>query len=92
MMKNGPEMAVAAQTELRVQMLDFSCEHASRIQAPALLLRGELSPKKYYLINDELARCIPHAEQATIPNAAHVLHNHNPEAHDRVVLDFIARH
>lgn len=92
MMKNGREMAVATQTELKVQMLDFSCEDAAKIYAPALLLRGELSPKKYYLINDELARCMPHAQQATIPNAAHVLHSHNPGAHDRLVLDFIARH
>jgi len=91
MMKNGREMGVATQTELKVQMLDFSCEDAAKIHAPALLLRGELSPKKYYLINDELARCMPHAKQATIPNAAHVLHSHNPEAHDRIVLNFIAQ-
>lgn len=91
MMKNGREMGVATQTELKVQMLDFSCEDAAKIHAPALLLRGALSPKKYYLINDELARCMPHAKQATIPNAAHVLHSHNPEAHDRIVLNFIAQ-
>jgi hypothetical protein len=46
----------------------------------------------YYLINDELARCLPYAEQALIEDAAHVLNTHNAEKHDRVVLDFLERH
>ena len=90
MMKNAPEMAVSTRTEFSVHMPDLSCDEAATIEAPTLLLHGANSPRMYFLINDELARCIPYAEQAEIPGAAHVLHNHNPEAHNRVVLDFLA--
>ena len=92
LLPNAPEMAAATRTPLDVQMPDFTCEDAGRITAPTLLLYGGNSPPKYRLINDELYRCLPHAERATIPGAAHVLHNHNPEEHNRVVLDFLARH
>jgi non-heme chloroperoxidase len=92
MMKNALDMKVATHTPFEVHMPDFTCEDAAKIEAPTLLLYGERSPAKYRLINDELARCIPNAEKAVIPSAAHVLHNHNPEEHNRVVLDFLARH
>jgi non-heme chloroperoxidase len=92
MMRNAPEMSAATLAEYDVFMPDFSCEDARKIVQPTLLLRGANSPKMYYLINDELARCIPYSEQALIPDAAHVLNNHNPEAHNHVVLDFLSRH
>jgi pimeloyl-ACP methyl ester carboxylesterase len=92
MLPNGPEMAAAARTPIEVQMVDVTCEDAARIEAPTLLLYGAKSPPKYRLINDELCRCMPHAERAVIPDAAHVLHSQNPEEHNRVVLDFLERH
>jgi non-heme chloroperoxidase len=92
LLPNAREMAAATRTPLEVQMPDFTCEDAARISAPTLLLYGEKSPPKYRLINDELARCMPHTERTAIPDAAHVLHNHNPERHNRVVLDFLSRH
>lgn len=92
MLKDAPELAAAAATPFEHHMPEFSCEDAAKIEAPTLLLLGELSPKKYSLINNELARCIPHAEQAGIPRAAHVLHSQNPEDHNRVALAFLERH
>ncbi len=91
MMKNAPELKAATATEFSVHMPDLTCEDAAKIKAPTLLMRGELSPKMYYLINDELARCMSRAEQALIPGAAHVLHSQNPEAHNEVVLGFLER-
>lgn len=91
MMPNAPEMKVGTETSFEEHMPDLTCEDASRITAPTLLMRGENSPRMYTLINDELARCIPHAEQAVIPDASHVLHNHNPEEHNRVVLGWLGR-
>lgn len=91
-MKDAPELAAAAMTPFEEHMLDFTCQDAARVEAPTLLLHGARSPHMYFLINDELARCLPHAEQAEIPGAAHVLHNQNPEAHNKIVLDFLARH
>jgi pimeloyl-ACP methyl ester carboxylesterase len=92
MMKDAPELGVSMRAGHAAFMPDFTCEDAARIKAPTLLMRGELSPRMYYLVNDELARCMPHAEQALIHGAAHVLHAQNPEEHDRVVLDFLAKH
>jgi pimeloyl-ACP methyl ester carboxylesterase len=91
MMKNAPEMSAATLADYATFMPSFTCADARRIKAPTLLMRGGLSPRMYYLINDELARCIPNAEQALIPNAAHVLHAQNPADHDRTVLAFLAR-
>lgn len=91
MMKDAPELAVATATPFEIHMPPFTCEDAHRIEAPILLMRGENSPSMYTLINDELARCLPHARQTTIPNAAHVLHAQNPQEHDRVVLAFLER-
>ncbi|HYP41106.1 MAG TPA: alpha/beta hydrolase, partial [Chloroflexia bacterium] len=92
MMKNALELSVASMTAKRIHMPDLTCEDAARIEAPTLLMRGEHSPRMYYLINDELARCLPNARQALIPNAAHVLNNHNPDEHNKVVLSFLAQH
>ncbi len=89
MLKDAPELAVATATPFETHMPPITCEDAHRIEAPTLLLRGENSPPMYTLINDELARCLPHAEQAPIPDAAHVLHAQNPQEHDRVVLAFL---
>jgi len=91
MMPNAPEMKVGTETSFDKHMPDLTCEDASRIKAPTFLMRGANSPRMYTLINNELARCIPHAEQVIIPNASHVLHNHNPEEHNRVVLEWLKR-
>ncbi len=92
MMKNAPELAVATRTDYSAQMPPFTCQDAAKIKAPTLLMLGEWSPQAYSYINQELARCIPNVEQATIPRAAHVLHSQNPQAHNQVVLDFLATH
>lgn len=91
MMKNAPELKVATATEFGVHMPELTCEDVAKIEAPTLLMRGGLSPRMYYLINDELARCMPHAEQALIPEAAHVLHSQNPEGHNGAVLGWLGR-
>src|SRR5205823_3843045 len=52
MMKNAPEMSAATLADYSAFMPDFTCEDASRIKAPTLLLRGGNSPQMYHLIND----------------------------------------
>lgn len=92
MMKNAPELKVSTATPFEVHMPDLTCEDLVQITAPVLLMRGEESPRKYYVINDELARCLPHAEQAQIAGAAHILHSQNPQQHNDLVLSFLDRH
>ncbi len=93
MMKDAPEMAVASNSpNYPDRMPDLSCEEIAKVMVPTLLLNGERSPEMYSLINDELASCLSDVERAVIPDAAHVLHSHNPQAHDNVVTDFLGRH
>lgn len=89
MLKDAPELAVATRTPFEEHMPPLTCDDLARIEAPVLLLRGEHSPPMYTLINNEVARCLPHVEQAVIAGASHVLHAHNREEHDRVVLGFL---
>jgi non-heme chloroperoxidase len=70
----------------------FSCADAGRITAPSLLLTGDSSPEMFGLIAEELARCMPGCERATIPNASHLLHGMNPQAYNETVLAFLGRH
>ncbi len=60
----------------------FTSEDATRIDRPALLLNGELSPRLFHLIIDELARCLPRATKTVIPDASHVIHVGNPTAYN----------
>jgi pimeloyl-ACP methyl ester carboxylesterase len=89
MLKDAPELAIATHTPFEVHMPPLTCDDLAHIEAPVLLMRGEHSPHMYTLINNELARCLPRVEQAVIPGASHVLHVHNQEEHDRVVLEFL---
>jgi non-heme chloroperoxidase len=70
----------------------FSCADAGRISAPALLLTGDSSPEMFGLVAEELARCMPGCERATIPNASHLLHGMNPQVYNETVLAFLKRH
>jgi pimeloyl-ACP methyl ester carboxylesterase len=70
----------------------FSCADAGRIGAPSLLLTGDSSPAMFGLVAEELARCMPGCERATIPNASHLLHGMNPRVYSETVLAFLERH
>jgi pimeloyl-ACP methyl ester carboxylesterase len=70
----------------------FTCEDALKIKAPTLLLTGELSPKMFHLITDNLERCIINKERAIISDASHTMHAENPEAYNEIVLSFLGRH
>jgi pimeloyl-ACP methyl ester carboxylesterase len=92
LLTNAPAMAVETLTDFADYMPDLPCAEAATIAAPTLLLNGARSPRMYHIINGELARCLPHVEQVTIADAAHVLHAQNPAAHNAAVLAFLARH
>ena len=70
----------------------FSCADAGRITAPTLLLTGDSSPGMFGLVIEELARCMPGCERATIPEASHLLHGMNPQVYSETVLAFLDRH
>lgn len=89
LMDNALEMK--AETSAPNLFLLFSCEDVRRIKIPTLLLKGELSPKIFHLITDELERCLPNKEVAIVPAASHSIHNGNPEAYNEMVLAFLGK-
>ena len=69
----------------------FSCEDASKISTPTLLLHGEYSPRMFIAINDILEPCLPNVERAIIPSS-HSLEMENPTAFNETVLGFLGTH
>ena len=70
----------------------FTCDDARRIAAPTLLIRGVQSPRFLGAILDQLARCLPNAEQLVLPGASHFLHWEKPDEFDAGVQAFLAKH
>jgi pimeloyl-ACP methyl ester carboxylesterase len=60
-----------------------------RIRTPTLLLTGEHSPTFLLRLTDVLERLLPLARQVEIPAASHVMHEENPAAVNRAILDFL---
>ncbi|MCU0782477.1 MAG: alpha/beta hydrolase [Verrucomicrobia bacterium] len=70
----------------------FSAKQAARINAPTLLVEGELTTKLFQLTMKELAGAIPNAERTVVPGVGHGLHLETPDAFSGVALDFFSRH
>ncbi|HTP13133.1 MAG TPA: alpha/beta hydrolase [Bacteroidota bacterium] len=84
--------ALKAEVTSADYLSDLRCESVRRIQTPTLLIGGMQSPAMFHRIADELARCLPNCERATVPDASHAIHNQNAAFYNRVVLDFLKRH
>ncbi len=61
-----------------------------RLDVPVLLLAGELD-RRFVAIAHDLARRLPRAEVAIIPDAGHAAHVERPEPFQRIVADFLHR-
>ena len=59
---------------------------------PVLLVEGEISPRMFGVITDELSRVLPEAERVTIPAASHGMHGQNPAGYNEAVLAFQAQY
>jgi pimeloyl-ACP methyl ester carboxylesterase len=70
----------------------FTCEDAKKIEAPTLLMEGELTQPFRPLVLNELQRCLPHTERAKIPHASHPLEMINPKDFNATTLQFLAKH
>src|SRR5262245_1749253 len=60
------------------------------ISVPTLVLVGELDRPEMLEISEKLEAEIPNARRETIAGAAHVTNMEQPEAFDRLVLEFLA--
>lgn len=61
-----------------------------RLRIPVLIITGENTIRIHKLVNEELARLLPKAEQAIIPKAGHGSPRENPQAFNEAVLKFFA--
>jgi pimeloyl-ACP methyl ester carboxylesterase len=61
-----------------------------RLRVPVLIITGENTITIHRLVNQELARLLPKAEQVVIPNAGHSSPRENPQAFNEAVLRFFA--
>jgi pimeloyl-ACP methyl ester carboxylesterase len=59
------------------------------VRTPALILAGERGPAVLgKTVNGELARLLPNARRAVIPDAAHIMHEDNPDVFNATVQSF----
>jgi pimeloyl-ACP methyl ester carboxylesterase len=65
-------------------------ERLAEISVPTLILVGELDRPEMHAIAEQLEAEIPNARRETIAGAAHVPNMEQPEAFDRLVLDFLS--
>ena len=82
---------------LRAQLLGpefppFNEADGRRISVPTLLVTGEQSLAFFERIADRLQKCIPVVERQRIRGGSHLMFEDQPEAFNRVVLDFLSRH
>jgi non-heme chloroperoxidase len=92
MLENAPEFRLEVNTAPERYFSAFDCDDARMITTPALLVTGEISPQFFHQVTDELERCMPKTERASIPRASHGMHNMNPQAYTETVLAFLAKH
>jgi non-heme chloroperoxidase len=86
---NATSLKAESQARPEAYFSTLTCEDVGKVDAPTLLLRGERSPLMFGLVLDELARCLPGATRATIPNASHSMASGNPDAFNETVLGFL---
>ena len=68
---------------------DPSCAELGNLRIPTLLVRGERSPVMFHMVLDELAKCLPQAQQVKIPDVSHSIPAGNPPVFNAAVLDFL---
>ncbi|MBQ4144308.1 MAG: alpha/beta fold hydrolase [Thermoguttaceae bacterium] len=85
--ENSPQ-GVAAAARGMAQRRDFT-QLVTKFEIPVLILTGELDVLSPPSAMEELARTMPEAELAVIPNAAHLAPMEQPEAVDRAIRAFL---
>lgn len=92
MLDNAVEMRAETMTPLELYFSHLSPEDVREMEVPVLLVEGEISPRMFGVITDELSRVLPKAERVTIPAASHGMHNQNPAEYNEAVIAFQARY
>jgi pimeloyl-ACP methyl ester carboxylesterase len=67
-------------------------ERLDQVQAPTLVITGALDLEEKVALAALVARAIPNAAYSVIPGAAHLMSMEQPDAFNRLVLSFLAKH
>lgn len=92
MLDNAAVMGAETTTPPEQYFPHISPDDVRGLSVPVLLVEGDISPRMFGLITDELASALPNAERVTIPSASHGMHNQNPTAYNEAVLAFESKH
>jgi 3-oxoadipate enol-lactonase len=90
MQRRAYELWIPFEDEVEEELLvEDVAERLGEIQAPTLVLVGKEDVPDIQAIADRLAREIPGAKRATIPDTAHAPSMERPEEFDELVLGFL---
>jgi pimeloyl-ACP methyl ester carboxylesterase len=72
--------------------LPLEAESLRRLDLPTLLLTAERSIALFHRLADRVEELLPDVERVQIPGASHMMHEDNPEAYNRAVVQFLEQH
>jgi pimeloyl-ACP methyl ester carboxylesterase len=73
-------------------MPPITCEKLQELTVPVLLVCGENSPEFVSYMQDKLEGCLQTEERVTLAKTSHGLHFENPDAFNKVTLQFLRKH
>jgi pimeloyl-ACP methyl ester carboxylesterase len=89
-LENGPEFGVEVRSSNEEYFGPLTPRDLDGITTPALVLRGERSPRIFGDVIAVLRAHLPNHRDLDVPNASHAMHRHNAPAYNAAVLDFLA--
>lgn len=84
----GRDLATAAVDNA----MDLLPAQLASLQVPTLVITGEHDAAERIAAADGLARLLPHARRATVPEAGHLPNLDNPAAYNAIVRAFLEHH
>lgn len=69
----------------------FTCQDASGMRMPVLILEGEKTGRGAKLVDTILLACVPNSRRVVLPNSGHTIQYDAPEEMARVVAWFLAQ-
>lgn len=88
MLDNARTIPLLMNTGLPAQP-DYGCTNVGAIKSKTLLVSAEKSPAFYHLMASEFARCLPGAQQVTIPGVGHYVEMEAPDAFTAALTKFL---
>jgi len=67
-----------------------TCDDIGKFKMPVLLMEGEQSGPVFRRVRSAIQKCLPAAKLATIPKAAHQMHEMNPAAFNAALENFLS--